>query len=70
VLTNDLATSKSATSWAYDAGTRHLEINSECAWTVEVIADSAGELDGEAALRRFQSAARKARTRSTYADLS
>jgi hypothetical protein len=36
-LTNDLATSKSATSWAYDAGTRHLEINSECAWTVEVI---------------------------------
>ena len=37
ILVNDLASSKSADSWAYDGpGTRHLEISSECAWTVEV----------------------------------
>jgi hypothetical protein len=38
VLTNDLATSKSASTMQYnDAGTHYLEINSECSWTVKVI---------------------------------
>ena len=37
-MVNDLAASKQTNSWAYDnAGTRHLQINSECAWTVEVV---------------------------------
>lgn len=35
---NDLAVSKTGSTWAYDdAGTHYLEINSECAWTVKVI---------------------------------
>jgi hypothetical protein len=38
ILANDLGTSKQANSWAYDGpGTRHLNINSDCAWTVEVV---------------------------------
>lgn len=36
-LANDLAMSKSGSSWSYDdAGTHHLNINSECSWTVKV----------------------------------
>ena len=35
---NDLAMSKSSSTWAYgDAGTHYLEINSECAWKVKVV---------------------------------
>jgi hypothetical protein len=35
---NDLAKSKSGSTYAYgDAGTHYLEINSECSWTVKVI---------------------------------
>jgi hypothetical protein len=38
VNVNDLATSKSGSSWAYnDAGTHYLEIDSECNWSVKVI---------------------------------
>lgn len=38
VLVNDLAMSKSGSTYAYeDAGTRDLEIDSECSWSVEVI---------------------------------
>lgn len=38
VLVNDLAMSKSASTYAYgDAGAHHLEINSECSWSVKVI---------------------------------
>lgn len=38
---NDLAMSKSASTWAYnDAGTHYLQINSECAWTVKVVNES------------------------------
>jgi hypothetical protein len=38
VIINDLAMSKSATSWAYgDAGKHYLEVNSECSWKVTVI---------------------------------
>lgn len=37
ILANDLAMSKTGSSWAYgDAGTRHLNVNSECDWTVKV----------------------------------
>ena len=40
VTVDDLALSKSASTWAYnDAGTHHLEIDSECAWTVKVVAE-------------------------------
>jgi hypothetical protein len=35
---NDLAMSKSASTWAYDdGGTRYLEVNSACAWTVKIV---------------------------------
>ena len=38
VSVNDLAMSKSASTWGYnDAGTHYLEINSECAWKVKVV---------------------------------
>jgi len=38
VTVNDLATSKSASTWGYDdAGTHYLEIDSECAWKVSVL---------------------------------
>lgn len=38
VSVNDLADSKTATSWAYNnAGTHYLAIDSECDWTVTVI---------------------------------
>lgn len=38
ILANDLGTSKKGNSWSYDGpGTRHLNINSTCAWTVEVV---------------------------------
>jgi hypothetical protein len=41
VTINDLAMSKSASSWAYnDAGSHYLEIDSECAWKVEVVDES------------------------------
>jgi hypothetical protein len=35
---NDLATSKSSSTWAYnDGGTHYLQINSECSWKVKVV---------------------------------
>lgn len=35
---NDLAASKTSSTWAYnDGGTHYLEVNSECSWTVKVI---------------------------------
>jgi hypothetical protein len=35
---NDLAMSMSATRWAYDdSGTHYLQINSECAWKVQIV---------------------------------
>ena len=35
---NDLAMSKSSSTWAYnDGGTHYLEINSECSWKLEVV---------------------------------
>jgi len=35
---NDLAMSKSASTWAYDdAGTHFLQVNSECAWKMKVV---------------------------------
>ena len=35
---NDLAMSKSSSTWAYDdGGTHYLEINSECSWKVKVV---------------------------------
>ena len=35
---NDLAMSKSSSTWAYnDSGTHYLEINSECSWNVKVV---------------------------------
>ena len=35
---NDLALSKSASTWAYnDGGTHYLEFNSECSWKVKVV---------------------------------
>jgi hypothetical protein len=35
---NDLAMSKSSSTWAYDdAGTHYLAVNSECSWTMKVI---------------------------------
>jgi hypothetical protein len=38
VSANDLAMSKSASTWAYnDGGTHYLQINSECAWKVKVV---------------------------------
>jgi hypothetical protein len=38
VEVNDLAMSKSASTWAYnDGGTHYLEVNSECSWKVKVI---------------------------------
>jgi hypothetical protein len=38
VSVNDLAMSKSATTWAYgDAGTHYLQVNSECAWEMKVV---------------------------------
>jgi hypothetical protein len=38
VLANDLAESKSASTMQYgDAGTHHLEVNSECAWHLSVV---------------------------------
>ena len=38
VTVNDLEISKSASTWAYnDAGTHYLEVDSECAWTAEVV---------------------------------
>jgi hypothetical protein len=38
VAVNDLAMSKSASTWVYgDGGTRYLQINSECSWKVKVI---------------------------------
>jgi hypothetical protein len=38
VSVNDLAMTKSSSTWAYDdGGTHYLEINSECSWTVKVI---------------------------------
>lgn len=37
VMVNDLATGKTASTYAYgDAGTHYLEINSECSWTVKI----------------------------------
>jgi hypothetical protein len=41
VTVNDLALSKSASTWAYgDAGTHYLQIDSECAWKVKVVDES------------------------------
>jgi hypothetical protein len=41
VTVNDLATSKSGSTYAYgDAGTHYLEVNSECSWSVKVIDES------------------------------
>lgn len=38
VLVNDLAMSKSGSTYAYgDAGSHHPEINSECSWSVKAI---------------------------------
>ena len=38
VTVNDLAMSKSSSTWAYNDGGRHyLEINSECSWKVKVV---------------------------------
>ena len=38
VEVNDLARSKSGSTWAYgDGGQHYLEINSECSWTVNVV---------------------------------
>ena len=38
VSVNDLAMSKSASTWGYDdARTHYLQINSECAWKVRVV---------------------------------
>ncbi|MGH3189702.1 MAG: hypothetical protein ACRDOL_21060 [Streptosporangiaceae bacterium] len=38
VSVNDLAMSKSSSTWAYsDAGSHYLEINSECSWKVKVV---------------------------------
>ena len=38
VEVNDLAMSKSSSTWAYnDSGTHYLEINSECSWKLKVI---------------------------------
>lgn len=38
VSVNDLAMSKSATTWAYnDAGAHYLQVNSECSWKMKVI---------------------------------
>jgi hypothetical protein len=38
VTVNDLAMSKSSSTWAYGDGGRHyLEINSECSWEVKVV---------------------------------
>jgi hypothetical protein len=35
---NDLAMSKSSSTWAYnDGGTHYLEVNSECSWRVKVV---------------------------------
>lgn len=35
---NDLAMSKSSSTWAYnDGGTHYLQINSECSWKVKVV---------------------------------
>ena len=35
---NDLAMSKSASTWAYDdGGTHYLQVNSECSWKVKVV---------------------------------
>lgn len=35
---NDLATSKTSSTWAYnDGGTHYLQINSECSWNVKVV---------------------------------
>jgi hypothetical protein len=35
---NDLATSKSSSTWAYnDGGTHYLEINSECSWKLKIV---------------------------------
>ena len=41
VSVNDMAMSKSASTWAYgDAGSHYLGINSECSWKVKVIDES------------------------------
>jgi len=38
VTVNDLAMSKSASTWAYDdAGTHYLAVNSECSWAVKIV---------------------------------
>lgn len=38
VSVNDLAMSKSASTWAYnDAGTHFLQVNSECSWKMKVV---------------------------------
>jgi hypothetical protein len=38
VSVNDLAMSKTSSTWAYnDGGTHYLEINSECDWTVKIL---------------------------------
>lgn len=38
VSVNDMAVSKSASTWGYDdAGTHYLAINSECSWNVKVV---------------------------------
>lgn len=43
VEVNDLAMSKSASTWAYDdGGTHYLEVNSECSWKVKVIDEPQG----------------------------
>jgi hypothetical protein len=41
VMANDLAMSKSGSSWSYnDPGTHHLNVNSECSWTVKITDES------------------------------
>ncbi len=38
VSVNDLAASKSASTWAYnDSGTHYLAVNSECSWKLKVV---------------------------------
>ena len=40
VSVNELSAGQTGSTWAYgDAGTHYLEVNSECSWTVKVIAE-------------------------------
>ena len=35
-IANDLGKGKSSTTTEYGAGTYHLEVNSECSWSIQV----------------------------------